>query len=295
MNPDHLRTFLAVKKHLNFTHAAEEVFLSQPAVSRRIQQLEGELGVPLFEQIGKTLHLTDAGRTLAREAENLLGAMERAAEAVRAHRSAEHGSLRIGASTTPGCYLLPDQLGRFHRRYPKVALTYVVENSLRIEQMIIHNELDLGFVGAHLANDDLQLDPIVEDEIACFAGPAHRLVKKRRIDLRDLEDETWVIREKGSATRRLIENWLASEGGRIGQSIELHSPEAVKILVAAGLGFSFMSMHGLSREFREKRLKRIRLTGLSLKRPIYLVRHEKKHDSPVMEAFLGMVRGTWTP
>ncbi len=135
----------------------------------------------------------------------------------------------------------------------------------------------------------------MEDEIACFAGPSHRLAGKRRVTVRHLEDEIWVIREQGSATRRLIEGWLAARGSKIGRSIELRSPEAVKILVAAGLGFSFMSVHGLSREFREKRLKRIRMAGLSLKRPIYLVRHEQKHDSPVMEAFLSMIGGTWTP
>src|SRR3990170_6921040 len=100
MNPHHLRTFLSVRKHRNYTRAAEEVFLTQPAVSRQMRQLEEKLGVRLFEQIGKTLHLTDAGETLAVEAEKLLGAMERTAEAVRSHRSAERGSIRIGASTT---------------------------------------------------------------------------------------------------------------------------------------------------------------------------------------------------
>ncbi|MHC4729076.1 MAG: LysR family transcriptional regulator, partial [Planctomycetota bacterium] len=157
MNPHHLRTFLAVRKHLNYTHAAQDLFLSQPAVSRQVRQLERELGVRLFEQIGKSLHPTDAGETLTREAEKILGALERTAEAVRAHRSAEHGSLRVGASTTPGFYLLPGLLGRFHARYPRVDLRYAVENSLRIEQMIVRNELDLGFVGAHLAHDDLDL------------------------------------------------------------------------------------------------------------------------------------------
>ena len=181
MNPHHLRTFLAVRKHLNYTRAAEEVFLTQPAVSRQVRQLEEELGVRLFEQIGKSLHLTDAGETLAVEAEKLLGAMERTAEAVRSHRSAERGSMRIGASTTPGFYLLPDLLAQFHRRFPKVALHYTVENSLRIEQMIVRNELDLGFVGGHLSNEDLDLRPLIEDEIVCFTSPSHHLAKVRHV------------------------------------------------------------------------------------------------------------------
>ena len=105
LNPSHLRTFLAVKKHLSFTRAAEDVYLSQPAVSRQIQQLERDLGVSLFEQIGKSLHVTDAGTTLAQEAERLLASLDRVTESVTEHRSAEKGRLRIGAGTTPGFYI----------------------------------------------------------------------------------------------------------------------------------------------------------------------------------------------
>ena len=289
MNPRHLRTFLAVRKYLNYTRAAEEVFLTQPAVSRQMRQLEEELGVRLFEQIGKSLHVTDAGETLAVEAEKLLGAMERTAEAVRSHRSAELGSVRIGASTTPGFYLLPDLLGQFHRRFPKVALHYTVENSLKIEQKIVRNELDLGFVGAHLSSEELDLKPLVEDEIVCYAGPSHRFAKARRIDPISLEEEMWVIREKGSATRRIFEDWLSSRKGSIRNAIELTCPEACKALVRAGIGLSFMSVHGLRSEFQAKRLVRVPVTGMSLKRPIFLARHSGKHNSPVMESFLAIV------
>jgi DNA-binding transcriptional LysR family regulator len=289
MNPHHLRTFLAVHRHRNYTRAAEEVFLTQPAVSRQVRQLEEELGVRLFEQIGKSLHLTDAGETLAAEAEKLLGAMERTAEAVRSHRSAERGSVRIGASTTPGFYLLPDLLGEFHRRFPKVALHYTVENSLKIEQMIVRNELDVGFVGAHLSSEELELKPLVEDEIVCFAAPSHRLAKARQIAPNSLEEEMWVIREKGSATRRLFEDWLSSRNGTIRKAIELGCPEACKALVRAGIGISFMSVHGLRSEFRKKRLVKLPMTGMSLKRPIFLARHSEKRNSPVMETFLQIV------
>jgi len=289
MNPHHLRTFLAVRRHRNYTRAAEEVFLTQPAVSRQMRQLEEELGVRLFEQIGKTLHLTDAGETLAVEAGKLLGAMERTAEAVRSCRSAERGSIRIGASTTPGFYLLPDLLGQFHRRFPKVALHYTVENSLRIEQMLVRNELDLGFVGANLSSRELDLKPLVEDEIVCFTSPSHRLAKVRRIAPSSLEEEMWIIREKGSATRLLFEDWLLSRKGAIRKSIELTCPETCKALVRAGIGISFMSVYGLRSEIRAKYLVKIPVTEMSLKRPIFLARHSEKRNSPVMESFLAIV------
>lgn len=289
MNPHHLRTFLAVRRHLNYTRAGREVFLTQPAVSRQVRQLEEALGVRLFEQIGKSLHTTDAGESLAVEAEKLLGAMERTAEAIRSYRSAERGSIRIGASTTPGFYLLPNLLGRFHRRFPNVALHYTVENSLRIEQMLVRNELDLGFVGAHLLSKELELKPLVADEIVCFSSPSHRLAKVRRIAPSSLEEEMWIIREKGSATRLLFEDWLSSRKGAIRKSIELTCPEACKALVRAGIGISFMSVHGLRSEIRAKLLVKIPITGMSLKRPIFLAKHSDKRISPVMDTFLAIV------
>ncbi len=290
MNPVHLRTFLAVRKHLNYTRAAEEVFLSQPAVSRQIHQLERDLGLPLFEQIGKSLSLTDAGRLLADEAAKLLGSMERVAEVVRSHLSAERGRLRIGAGTTPGLYLLPPALGRFHAGYPDVELHYAIENSLRIEQKILRNELDLGFLGAHPSHDELVAEKLLDDEIVCFSNASHRLAKRGRIDVASLERETWIIREKGSATRQLFESWLTKAGGKLGPTIELQHPEAVKALVAAGVGISFMSIHGLEREIRRRQLKKLPVTGLQLERPIFLVRHADKHTSPVMDTFLALVR-----
>ena len=221
-----------------------------------------------------------------------MGAIERTKEAVRAHQSAEYGCLRIGASTTPGLYLLPSVLGRFHKQFPRVDLHYRVENSQRIEQMIVGNTLDLGFVGARLSNKDLKLEPLVEDEIVCFAAPSHSLAKRRRITPRSLEKETCIIREKGSATRRLFESWLTSQGGKLGKVIELHSLEAVKVLVAASMGFSFISVRGLRVELRSKQLKKLAVSGMPLLRPIYLVRHAQKHISPVIKVFLQVLRTT---
>jgi DNA-binding transcriptional LysR family regulator len=285
MDPTLLRTFLAVRRHGSFTGAAREEFVTQPAVSRRIRQLEADLGVRLFEQLGKSLHLTDAGRVLAPEAERLLGSIERSAEAVRAVRSLEHGSLRLGASSTPGFYLLPRIMGRFHRRFPAVEIGYAVENSRGIEKRIFKNELDLGFVGARLDHEDLRLEPVVEDEVVCFAHRSHPLAGRARVEPKDLRGALWVTREKGSATRGLVEAWFAKRGVRIEKAIELGCPEAVKALVAAGVGIAAISVHGLAAEPRA-RFVRLPVAGMRLRRPIYLVHHADKHFSPVMEAFL---------
>ena len=292
MNPTHLRTFLAVRNHLSYTRAAEEVFLSQPAVSRQIQQLELDLGVSLFEQIGRTLHLTDAGGVLAQEAELLLARLGRVAESVAAYRSPDAGTLRLGAGTTPGFYLLPRILGRFHRKYANVRLDYKVENSHGVEQSVLRNEVDLGFIGGPPTSQDVIAEAVTEDEIICFASPSHELASRKRINVQTLAGHTWIVRKAGSATRDLFESWLTESGGRVGRTIELGCPEAVRSVVAGGIGFSYMSDLAVTTELRRKKLKRLAVTGLRLKRMIYVIRHRDKYVSPSMRAFQEMIRAT---
>jgi len=284
-----LRTFLSVQRHLSYTAAGKEVSLSQPAVWRQIQKLEADLGVRLFERLGKSLSLTNAGRTLASEAEKLLGSIERVVEAVKAQESPSRGRLRIGASTTPGFYLLPSALGRFHARYPDVELSYRVENSLRIEEAILKNELDFGFVGSHIPREEVHREPVVEDQIVFFASPRHPLAGRRRISLTALFRDICILREQGSATRKRVEAQLAAEGVSIGRSITLGCPEAIKAVVAGGLGFSFLSVHGLQGDFRRGRLKRLPVAGIDLRRTIECIRHVEKRVSPVMVAFRAAV------
>lgn len=290
MNPELLRSFLAVTKHLSFTRGAEERALSQPAISRQIRQLEREIGAVLFERLGRAVHLTDAGRALAPQAEQLLGQIDRMVESVRAHGNGGGGRIRIGASTTPGYYLLPPILGRFHKEYPGVELRLAVENTASIEQRLVRNELDIGLVGDRPVHTALRSEPVAKDEIVCFSGPTHAMARRRSIDASSLRDELWIVRESGSATRQLFERRYARLGGRIGRAIELSSPEGIKALVGAGIGISFMSACGIQHEARERRLHRFSIAGLRLTRPIFAVRHVDKHESPPMTALLGLLR-----
>ena len=290
MSPTHLRTFLAVQRHLNYTHAARELLLSQPAVSRQMRQLEAALGVRLFEQMGKRLHLTDAGKTLLREASKLLGSFDRVRESVRAHQEAHRGSLRLGASTTPGLYLLPSILGRFHRARPDVDVAFSVENSLGIERAVLQNEIDLGFVGTRLASQELVQEPVARDEIVFFAGASHVLAGRKRVEPPALEKEVLVTREKGSATRKLVDTWLSRARVSFERSLALGSPEAVKALVAGGFGVSFFSLHGLKDDIGRRRVARLPVPGFKVERTIFAVRHKDKHESPLLRSFLDLVR-----
>ena len=289
MNPVHVKTFLAVRKHRNYTRAASELFVSQPAVSRRIQELERDLGVRLFEQLGRALHLTGAGEALAAEADNLLGSMERVAESVRSHAIEGRGRLRIGASVTPGCCLLPRVIGEFHSQHPESDLMYTVTNSRAIERGIIANELDLGLIGKAPGNPALAARPVVTDEIICVAAPSHSLARRKRVAPTALANEICVVREQGSATRGLAEKWLAGAGCKFRRFIELNSSEAIKALVASGVGLSLISVHAVKRELAGGLLSRIPVTGLNLERPIYLVQHLDKHLSPAIRSFVSLM------
>ena len=151
-----LQVFLAVTTRLNFTRAGDDVHLSQPSVSVRIRQLERELGVKLFEQLGKRVVLTEAGRMLEPYARRVVAAMDDARNAIDEFQGLERGSMRIGASTTPGMYLIPKTIAHFKRRYPKVEVHLVVKDTRQIEEGVIRNEFDLGFVGGHLAGDEVE-------------------------------------------------------------------------------------------------------------------------------------------
>lgn len=291
MNVDHLRTFLAVQKHLNYTRAARELLLTQPAVSRQMRALEADLGVVLFKYVGKSLHLTASGSVLTGEAERILGDLERAREAVRAHGSLEGGSLRVGASTTPGLYVLPGVLGDFRRKHPSLDMRVVIGNSRLIEQRIIANEVDLALVGVSLRNKAIREEPLMCDEIVLFSAPGHPMARRRGLSLKELAGATWIVREPGSATRQLFDKWFAHGGGVMKRTIEVQSPEGVKALVAAGLGVSYMSAYGIAEEVRRRQLVTLKTDKKAIaRRWIYLARHHHKYLSPVEDAFIELLR-----
>jgi DNA-binding transcriptional LysR family regulator len=291
LTPDRLRSFRSAALHRSFTRAAEVLHLSQSAVSRQIAELERTLGVPLFHRRGRRLALTDAGRAFLPEAERVLGDLERAQEVVRVatHRPAPR--LRIGASTTPGFYLLPSVLARFHARRPDVEIAYVVANSRAIEERLLRGELDVGLVGAAPADERLVAEPLVEDEIVCFARRTHRLAGRRReVAPRELADELVVTREPGSATRRLLESWLAAAGAVAPRSLELNCPEAIKAVVSEGLGLGFASGFGLRRGVRPGRLRIVPIAAPPLRRRILLLRAPETPPGPTLQEFLEVLR-----
>jgi len=281
-----LQVFLSVARHLNFTRAGEEVNLSQPSVSVRMRQLERDLGSKLFEQLGKKIALTEAGNLLVPYASRVIAAMDDARDAIDELQGLERGSLRIGASTTPGMYLIPRTVAHFKRRYPKIEIHLAVKDTRQIEEGVIRNELDFGFVGGHLAGDEVDVVPWMTDDLVLIVPLGHRLAGKRIVKPEDLSSEKFILREQGSATRAIVASHLRKYRIEAQAVMEMANPESVKKAVQNGLGIAFISAFAVESELKAKTLRAVKIKNLEIRRELKIVYRKDKHLSPAAKAFL---------
>jgi DNA-binding transcriptional LysR family regulator len=280
-----LQVFLSVSKHLNYTRAGEEINLSQPSVSVRVRQLETELGVKLFEQLGKKVVLTDAGQLLVPYA-----AVDDAHHAIDELQGLERGSLKIGASTTPGMYLVPQVVSRFKQSHPKIDIHLRIKDTREVENGVLSNEFGLGFVGGHLAAEEVSAVPWLTDELLLVVSPTHRLAARKTIRKQDLEAERFIVRESGSATRATIVAQLQQADFELATVIELENPESIKRAVQSGLGIAFISKFAVATELKAKTLTAIRVRDLTINRELKIVHRKDKHLSRAALAFIEMAR-----
>jgi DNA-binding transcriptional LysR family regulator len=285
-----LQVFLSVSKHLNYTRAGEEINLSQPSVSVRIRQLENELRVKLFEQLGKKVVLTDAGQLLVPYANRVIAAVDDAHHAIDELQGLERGSLRIGASTTPGMYLVPQVVARFKRSHPKIDIHLRIKDTRDVEDGVLSNEFDFGFVGGHLAAAEVSAHAWLTDELLLVVSPDHRLGKKKTVRKQDLEGESFIVRESGSATRATIVAQLQQANFELDAVIEMENPESIKKAVQSGLGIAFISKFAIATELRAKTLTAIRVRDLTINRELKIVHRKDKHLSRAAVAFIEMAR-----
>ncbi len=290
MNLDRLRTFRVLSECLHFRRTADRLHLSQSAVSQQISALEKDLGVMLVERIGRRVFLTPAGTLLAEESAKLLASVDRTVEAVRAFGLGDTGTLRLGASTTPGVYIVPQALGALRVEMPNVQVAFRIDNSAAIERDLLRNSLDLGIVGEDIAREELFQAPIGDDVIIAVGSP--KLLKKlsRPLRARDLGALPLLAREAGSATQRHVDVALDRAGVSLKPAFSLPSPEAQVRAAAAGLGVAFVSRHVAAADLEAKRLVELHVKGLRLVRPIIAAYHRDKRVTPAMRQLIVLIR-----
>ena len=283
--------FLAVARAKSFRGAAEVLHLSQPALSQHVAELERGLGARLFDRLGRRVALTEAGRILEQHALRLFATLTSAREAIADLGGLKRGSLLVGASTTPGIYVLPSVIASFQERHPGITLSLQIANSRVIEERIRGNELDLGVVGGHALRPGEECLALgLLDELVLIVPPAHPWARRREVAPAWLADQRRLVREEGSATRQVAERALQQAGITWRAFMELGHTEAIKQAVMAGLGVALVSVHAIRGETESGRLHALRLKGMRIRRHFHVIHNEARVLSASARAFLDLLQ-----
>lgn len=285
-----LRTFCSIAEKGNFSAVAEELFMSQSAVSQQIQALERRYGVVLFDRGSKGATLTDPGKILFEKARKILEIEDQVNQELDELRGLKGGELHVGASTTIGNYLMPFYLGEFKRRYPDVKVSMIVENTRIIEDQLLAAVFPLAVVEHEVQNPSLIKEPIEKDELVLFTAPEHRWAEDGSISKQEMMKEPFITRELGSGTREVVEEKLERGGvTELNVAMELGNSSAITTAVAAGLGVSILSRRVIHAQLESGMLRQIHIDDLPLDREFFLITVADHYLSPASERFREML------
>lgn len=279
-----LEVFEAVARFKSFTRAAESLHLSQPGVSMQIKQLEDRVGLPLFEQLGKTIHLTNAGLEMYAYSQRIGNLLDEADVVIEELKGVQSGRLSISVATTAS-HFATRLLAAFSKRYEGVTISLDITNRESLYRQLEANQPDLVIMGQ--PPDDLEVESMafMENPLVMIAPPDHPLVTERQIKLTRFSDEHFVVREAGSGTRSAIERFFAEHEVSFHTGIEMSSNEAIKQAVEAGLGLGIVSIHTLELELETNRLVILDVEDFPIMRYWHIVQRSGKRLSPVAQAF----------
>jgi len=279
-----LEVFEAVARLLSYTQASKVLHLSQPAVSMQIKQLENNLGVNLFDQVGKKIYLTESGREMFHYSRVISQQLDEAEEVLEQLKGVQRGRLIISVASTAN-YFATRLLATFSRKYDQTTFSLDVNNRETLLQQLADNEPDLVIMGKPPDDQDLIAEDFMENPLVVIASPDHMLAGKQNISLAELQSEIFVVREKGSGTWGAMQRFFDEHDIELNTGMEMTSNEAIKQAVEAGLGLGIVSIHTLSLELETKRLVVLDIQSFPILRHWYLVYRQGKRLSPVAEAF----------
>ena len=279
-----LKVFEAVARHLSFSRAAEELHLTQPAVSTQVRKLEDHAGLALFEQFGKKIYLTPAGTELLRISRAIIEQFELAENAMTQFKGVSGGRLNVGVISA-GDYFFPRLLVEFAGRHSGVVLNFTVHNREALLARIADNLTDLAIMVRPPVDADAESVPFAPHPYVIVAAPGHPLAGRKRVSMATLLREDFVVREKGSDTWKSMEEGFGEHMKDVRVAMEIPSTETIKQAVIAGMGISFLSAHTISKELKAGSLSLIRAQGFPLMLNWYVVHRRHKRLPPVAQAF----------
>lgn len=288
---DQLRILKAIAAEGSFKRAADSLYVSQPAVSLQVQNLERQLDVPLFDRGGRRAQLTEAGHLLLSYGEKILTLCQETCRAIEDLQNLQGGTLIIGASQTTGTYLLPRMIGMFRQQYPDVAVQLHVHSTRRTAWSVANGQVDLAIIGGEVPSElqeALKIIPYAEDELALILPALHPLAKIGTIQKDDLYKLQFIALDSQSTIRKVIDQVLTRCGidtRRLKIEMELNSIEAIKNAVQAGLGASFVSLSAIEKELQMGILHYAKIEEVVVKRMLWVVVNPNRYRSKAAEAF----------
>lgn len=294
LNTHQLWLFKNVIEYGGFTAAAEKLHISQPSISIQIKRLEKQFNVDLFERYGKKLQLTQAGEELYQYACKIVHLTEEAKQSISSLQDMKGAKLRIGASTTPGVYLLPSIAADFRRKYPGIEVAIEIANTRTIEEKLLDNSIDFAVLGEEQKYDNnLIIEHFIQDRLVAICGNEHELANGKKINLKMLAEQQVVLREKGSSTRDIVDNLLENSQLSFKEIWQLPSTESIKQVIMANWGVSILSYFSVRAEVSAGFLIVVPFQEeASLCRSINIAYHRLKKFSPAVQAFYHFLKET---
>ena len=286
MNFRKLKIFYETAKHLNMTRVAKEMYISQPSISQSINELENDLGVKLFDRIGKKLYLTHEGEVFLNYTRRILNLYDESVKVIKDFDSNKAGKIVIGASTTIGIYILPEIIRKFSNEYSDIEISLIIENSKIIEGLILDNKIDFAFIEGDINSEEIIKEVIWKDELVFICGDKSSLKDKGVISGEELKNQKIIMREDGSGTREQAELFLIKNKIKFNTFLELGNTEAIKKSVEANLGIACLSYMVVEDKIKTKDLFLFRLKEGKIERDLSLIIHKDKFLSNNMKSFI---------
>ena len=279
-----MQIFVAAARHASFVRAAEELCLSQPAVSMQIKQLESVAGFPLFERVNRQLTLTEAGDRLLHHASRILGEVKDAEDGLQALKGLDRGSITIGIISTSK-YFLPKLLAQFLKHHPGIDVRIAEGNREMLLGLLRDNAIDLALMGRAPRELDAVSEPIAPHPYVIVASTEHPLRNYKQFDLQELRHDTFLLREPGSGTRAVAERVFRNHLFTAAKVTTLGSNETIKQAVMAGMGVGVLSLHTLALELRSQEIALLDVIGTPIDRAWHVVHLNSKWLSPASQAY----------
>ena len=285
MNIRKLEIFYKTAKCLNMSQVAKDMYISQPSISQCISEIESEIGTKLFDRIGKKLYLTHEGKIFYEYTRRILNIYEEGINVVRSSKS-NKGKLVIGASTTIGTYIMPPIINRFNKKEKYIEISMIIDNKQNIEELILNNKVDIAFIEGTVSSKEIILKNIWTDELVFISSINHEWNGKEYLDLEDLKNNKFIIREDGSGTRERFEDFLEDKDIEFDSYIELSNLEAILNYVKLNMGVSCVPYISVLSEESLKSINVYRIKEHNINRPLYSAIHKDKYISKPIKCFM---------